>query len=110
MAAVGDLSNVELLNNKVLVGIDIEPETAGTGQGVGVAGHRRSCPEERQHRVQGRAGDRHVLPRSGRRGWRLGRIPAGDARRIRINGVDCRMVEDTLLDMVIESPEVITHR
>jgi hypothetical protein len=33
-----------------------------------------------------------------------------NARRVQINGVDCRMVEDTLLDMVIEAPDVITHR
>jgi hypothetical protein len=34
----------------------------------------------------------------------------GDARRVQINGVDCRMVEDTLLDMIIDTPDVITHR
>jgi hypothetical protein len=41
---------------------------------------------------------------------RLHAAQARDARRVQINGVDCRMVEDTLLDMVIEAPDVITHR
>lgn len=32
-----------------------------------------------------------------------------DARRIQINGVDCRIIEDVLIDMKISAPELITH-
>lgn len=34
----------------------------------------------------------------------------GDARRVQIRGVDCRIVEDALIDMVITDPDMITHR
>jgi hypothetical protein len=34
----------------------------------------------------------------------------GDAKRIQLNGVDCRIVEDTTIDMVVENPEIVTHR
>jgi hypothetical protein len=36
----------------------------------------------------------------------LGRVRLGDARRVQIN---CRMGEDTLLDMLIDTPDVITQ-
>lgn len=35
---------------------------------------------------------------------------AGDAKRVQINGVDCRIIEDSLIDMVIDHPELVTHR
>ena len=34
----------------------------------------------------------------------------GNAQRVQINGVDCRYIEDTLVDMVIDDPESVTHR
>lgn len=34
----------------------------------------------------------------------------GEAPRIQINGIDCRLVEDTLIQAVIDQPELITHR
>lgn len=33
-----------------------------------------------------------------------------DTKRLQINGVDCRLIEDALIDMRIPSPEIITHR
>jgi co-chaperonin GroES (HSP10) len=118
IAAVGDISSINLLNNKVLVGIYIEPErTAG--------GIILSAGRVKESVWQGTVG--LVLkkgntafkdePETGNYfygqnvkvgDWVVFR--PGDARRVQINGVDCRMVEDTLLDMVIDTPEVITHR
>lgn len=34
----------------------------------------------------------------------------GDGKRIQINGIDCRVIEDTRILMVIDDPEIITHR
>lgn len=34
----------------------------------------------------------------------------GNTQRVQINGVDCRIIEDTMIDMVIENPELVTHR
>lgn len=32
-----------------------------------------------------------------------------DARRVQLKGVDCRIIEDVLIDMKIDTPEMITH-
>lgn len=34
----------------------------------------------------------------------------GDGKRIQLNGVDCRIIEDSMLDMVISDPAIVTHR
>ena len=34
----------------------------------------------------------------------------GDAKRIQINNINCRIVEDTQIDMVVTDPLLITHR
>ena len=34
----------------------------------------------------------------------------GDAKRIQINNINCRIVEDTQIDMVVTDPLSITHR
>jgi co-chaperonin GroES (HSP10) len=33
----------------------------------------------------------------------------GDGRRIQINGVDCRIIEDTQILMKVKDPSIITH-
>lgn len=33
----------------------------------------------------------------------------GEGRRRQINGVDCRIIEDALIDMKIANPDMITH-
>ena len=35
---------------------------------------------------------------------------AGDAKRVQINGVDCRYIEDSLIQQIVPDPAVITHR
>jgi len=34
----------------------------------------------------------------------------GDTKRLQINGVECRLIEDTMIDLVIDDPDLITHR
>jgi co-chaperonin GroES (HSP10) len=116
--AVGDLSSIELLGDKVLVGIYIEPEKTKGGiilshgtvkesvwqgtVGLVLKKSNTAFKDETETATFFHGQDVEVGD------WVVFR--PGDARRVQINGVDCRMVEDTLLDMVIESPSIITHR
>jgi len=34
----------------------------------------------------------------------------GDGRRIQLNGVDCRIIEDTMIQAIVSDPEIVTHR
>lgn len=34
----------------------------------------------------------------------------GEAKRVQINGVDCRLIEDALIQMKIAEPNLITHK
>ena len=118
MTGVGDLSNVDLMGNRVLLAIYIAPEKTKGGiirssgslkedvyQGtVGLVlkmGAQAFCDDpDNKVKFHGQSvniGD-----------WVVFR--PGDAKRIQINGIDCRMVEDTLIDMAIVDPEIITHR
>lgn len=116
--AVGDLSGVALLGNRVLVGIYIEPEKTKGGiilssgtikesvwQGtVGVVlkkGHV-AFKDDSANKVHFEGETVNVGD------WVVFR--PGDSRRVQINGIDCRMVEDVLIDMIIDDPNAITHR
>lgn len=114
---LGDLTKIELLSNRVLVAIYIAPEkTKGNiirpGQtikedvwqgtvGLVVKKGRTAFKDEPETKNYFHGQDVAVGD------WVVFR--PGDAKRIQINGIDCRMVEDSLLDMVIEDPSVITH-
>lgn len=113
---VGGLGNVSLLSGRVLVGIYIAPEkTAG--------GIYRPQSNVKEDLYQGCVGlvlkkgklafvDDDTRKFNGQNvaegDWVTFR--PGDAKRIQINGVDCRIVDDTVIDMVIDSPEIVTHR
>ena len=118
LAAIGDLSKIELLGNRVLVGIYIEPEKTSGGIILSTGTIKESVwqgtvglvlkkgpqafvdePETKTyfHDQNVNVGD-----------WVVFR--PGDAKRIQINGIDCRMVEDTLIDMIVDDPNCITHR
>lgn len=118
VTSIGDLSKVALMSNRVLVAIYIAPEkTAG--------GIIRSTQTIREDIWQGCVG---LVLKKGKTAFRdepetdnyfhgqdvdVGDwvvFRPGDAKRIQINGIDCRMVEDTLIDMVIDDPELITHK
>lgn len=113
---VGDLTGVDVMGNRVLVGIYIEPAKKGSiflakdtlkesvFQGtVGLVlklGEQafKDDPENKVsfHGQVVKEGD-----------WVVFR--AGDAKRCQIKGIDSRMVEDTLIDMRIDNPNIITH-
>lgn len=115
---VGDLSGLKLMANRVLVAIYIAPERT---QG----GIIRATQSIREDVFQGVIG---LVLKKGETAFKdepeakmffhgqnvdVGDWVAfrpGDAKRIQLNGVDCRMVEDTLIDMIVSDPELITHR
>lgn len=115
---VGDLSGIEIMSNRVLVAIYIAPEKTKGGlfrapetikedvyQGTvglvlkkgGMAFKDDDASKTYFHGQDVKLGD-----------WVVFR--PGDARRVQINGVDCRFVEDIMIDMVVADPEIITHR
>ncbi|WP_028169322.1 hypothetical protein [Bradyrhizobium elkanii] len=117
MKLVGDLCTIELLNNKG-VSIYIEPEKIDGGLILSTGAIKESVWQDTVGLVlkKGKTAFKHE-PQTGtyfhgqdvKAGdWVVFRH--GDARRVRIKGVDCRMVEDTLLDMVVDNSDVITHR
>lgn len=113
---VGDLSGTKVMGNRLLVGIYIEPSYKGklflsketlkesVFQGtVGMVLKKgdqafKDDPDNkvRFHGETANEGD-YVVFR------------AGDAKRCQIKGLDCRLVEDTLIDMVVSDPNCITH-
>lgn len=111
---VGDLSKARIMGNRVLVGIYIEPSKRGSlylgkdtlkesvYQGtVGLVlkmGSQAFIDDDKVkfHGDSARVGD-YVVFRS------------GDAKRCQINGLDCRFVEDTLIDMIVDDPNIVTH-
>lgn len=114
--AIGDISKVSLFSGRILLGIYIAPEkTAG--------GIIRPGANVKEDVFQGQVG---LVLKKGALAFRdeetnkfhgqdvqVGEWVAfrpGDAKRIQINGVDCRIVEDVTLDMVVDSPDIVTHR
>ena len=118
MESVGDLSGIELLSNRILVGIYIEPEKTSGGiiltnttvkesvwQGtVGVVLKKGNTAFVDEPSTNTYFHGQNVEPGD----WIVYR--PGDARRVQVNGVECRMVEDSLIDMKIDRPDCITHR
>lgn len=118
VSEVGDLSKIEIMSNRVLVAIYIAPEkTKG--------GILRATQTIAEDIFQGTVG--LVLKKGGMafkdddasktyfhgQDVKLGQwvvFRPGDAKRIQINGVDCRFVEDIMIDMIVDDPECITHR
>lgn len=115
---VGDLSGIKLMANRVLVAIYIAPEKT---QG-GIIRATQTIREDIWQGVCGlvlKRGDTAFKDEPETKTFFHGQsaevgewvvFRPGDAKRIQINGVDCRMVEDTLVDIVIDNPEKITHR
>lgn len=113
--AVGDLSKVSLFSGRVLVAIYISSRK--TKGGIILTDNNK-----REDVYQGQVGlvlkkgqlafkdddatkfhGQDVQPHE----WVVFR--PGDAKRIQLNGVDCRIVEDTTIDMVVSDPSIVTH-
>lgn len=118
IAEVGDLSKIELMSNRVLVAIYIAPEKTKGGiirasqtiaedvwqatvglvlKKAALAFKDDEATKTYFHGQDVKVGD-----------WVVFR--PGDAKRIQLNGVDCRFVEDISIDMIISDPEIVTHR
>jgi hypothetical protein len=113
---VGDLSTTRVMGNRVLVGIYIEPSYKGSlflsketlkesvYQGtVGLV--LKKGPQAFKDDPDNKINFRGENAEEGE--WVVFR--AGDAKRCQIKGLDCRFVEDTLIDMVVADPNLITH-
>lgn len=115
---VGDISKIGIMGNRVLVAIYIAPERTKGGLIRAV----QTIKEDVWQGTVGlvlKKGEQAFRDDAGTSTYFHGESVSvgdwvvfrpGDARRIQINGVDCRFVEDTLIDMVIDDPELITHR
>jgi hypothetical protein len=113
---VGDLSGVKVMGNRVLVGIYIEPSKKGN-LWLGKETLKESV-------YQGTVG---MVLKMGPQAFKddpdnkisfhgetvsdgdYVAFRAGDAKRCQINGLDCRFVEDVLIDMVVADPNCVTH-
>lgn len=115
---LGDLSSVQVMSGRVLVAVYIAPRMITSGSlkllrtdkaiqedvwqsSVGLVLKKGSLAfvDDDANKFHGQ----DVEPGQ----WVVFRT--GDAKRVQINGVDCRMVQDSLIDLVVESPEIITH-
>src|SRR5690242_12224842 len=104
ISEVGDISKVELMGNRVLIAIYIAPEKTAGGlyrptsqikedvyQGtVGLV--MKLGPQAFKDEPETKTFFHEQTVKTGQ--WVVFR--PGDAKRVQINGVDCRMVEDTL--------------
>lgn len=113
---IGDVSGVSLLSARILVAIYVGPEKMKSGlyrphsqlkediwQGtVGLVLKKgpSAFVDDQHHKFHGQNIEI---------GQWVTFVP-GEGKRVQINGVDCRIIEDTLINMVVEDPELITHQ
>lgn len=117
LSALGDLSGIDLLANRLLVAIYIAPEKTKGGL-------YRATQSIKEDVFQGSVG---LVVKKGAMCFQdddasktyfhgedvdIGEwvvFRPGDGKRVQINGVDCRFIEDIQIDMRIADPEIITH-
>lgn len=111
----GALDKIELLHSKVLVALYIAPEkTKG-----GIIRPDSNVKEDVWQGMVGLVVKKGPIAfvdddenRFGGANVEVGEWVAftpGDGRRIQINGVDCRLIEDTQLMLKVNDPSIITH-
>lgn len=113
---LGDLSGLKAFANKILVCMYIEPDMRGSlyiGKETlresvfqGTVGHvvkmgKTAFKDDEAtktyfHDEKAEVGD-----------WVVFR--AGDGKRVQIRGVDCKWVDDVVIDAVVDDPNIITH-
>lgn len=115
LSAIGDVSKISLFSGRVLLATYIAPEKTAGGiyrpvtnvkediwQGVvGLVVKKGATAFKDDDTTKFQGQDVQVGD------WVTFR--PGDAKRIQINGVECRIVEDVLIDMVIDNPDIVTH-
>jgi len=111
----GALDKIELLHSKVLVALYIAPEkTKG-----GIIRPDSNVKEDVWQGMVGLVVKKGPIAfvdddenRFGGANVEVGEWVAftpGDGRRVQINGVDCRIIEDTQLMLKVADPAIITH-
>ncbi len=113
---VGDLSKINIFGNRILVGIYIEPSRKGSFYlaketlkesiyqgtvGLILKLGSQAFKDDPENKIFFRGDSVQVGDYVAFR--------AGDAKRCQINGLDCRFVEDTLIDMKVDDPNIVTH-
>lgn len=118
VAEVGDLSGVDIMSNRVLVAIYIAPEKMKSG----LLRATQTVAEDVFQGVVGlvlKKGSMAFKDDDASKTYFYGQdvkigqwiiFRPGDAKRIQLNGVDCRFVEDIMIDMIVTDPEIVTHR
>ena len=115
LSAIGDVSKISLFSGRVLLATYIAPEKTSGGiyrpvtnvkediwQGVvGLVIKKGATAFKDDDSTQFHGQNVQVGD------WVTFR--PGDAKRIQINGVECRIVDDVLIDMVIDNPDIVTH-
>lgn len=113
---IGDLKKVDMAGARVLMWVYIRPnKTAGgiilTQKEVkedvwqGAVGYvLKTGPRAFKDDAQNDFAGFSVAPGD----WVL--FTPGEGKRVQINGVDCKIVEDTLIQAKIADPSIITHR
>lgn len=116
MKEVGDISGIHVMSARVLVAIYVGPEKTKSGL-------YRPPSQLKEDIFQGAVG---LVLKKGKLAFKddestkfhgedaaVGEwvtfVP-GEGKRVQINGVDCRTIEDALIVMRIDDPEIITHR
>lgn len=115
---VGDLSGVRVMSAKLLVGMYIRPRLQKYGSLV----MQRTDKDIQEDDWQGNVG--LVLKKGplafkdddtnkfGDQNIEVGEwviFTPGNGRRVQINGVNCRYVDDSLVDSVTDDPAIVTH-
>lgn len=116
LKAVGDLKKLSLFSGRVLVAIYISPSKTKGGIIL-------TDKAKQEDVYQGQVGlvlkkgplafrDDEVTKFHGQ-DVQVGEWVAfrpGDGKRIQINGVDCRIIEDTAIDAIVDDPTIVTYR
>lgn len=115
LKTVGDLSKHDIAGGRVLVWCYIRPRKVGnlimpdsvvredvwqSSVGYVLKTGPLAFKDDKNHDFGGfsvKAGD-----------WVL--FTPGEGKRVQINGADCRIIEDSLVQMKIADPNIITHR
>jgi hypothetical protein len=112
--AAGDLSNVEVYNNQVLVGIYVRPEKTKSGLYTGVAAQREDEYQGKAMLILKMGANAFTDPAG--RWFQAGNNPKvgdwivarpGDTWQLTLNKAKCRMMNDTAVRLKIPAPDVI---
>lgn len=116
LRAIGDLSKLDIAGARVLMWIYIRPnKTAG-----GIILTQKETKEDVWQSCVGyvlKAGPRAFVNDAQNDFAGFSAAPGdwvlftpGEGKRVQINGIDCRIIEDALIQARIADPSIITHR